>query len=281
VPPTEAAPEVKQLAADIAFRLTTYEEGDHLVERLGALAPRSGVELLVQASRPLTHSGSWSRGQVVYPQMGGLTDDRASVMVVVRQTVGSRSAADFSVVRTLDIRLVRGESGVWRFDFLGSAGGTFANVEDLALAHSVARNPRIEMSDSARLDILAGRVSPILLGLMDEIAQRTPFGVAVLATGHPHNVFETDRQSHHTVGRAVDIYRVGDRLVIDDRHEGSTTWTLVEWLHQHYDVFQVGSPWDIDEEPASIRSFTNFVHLDHIHVAIDITPDDDGDEGTS
>jgi hypothetical protein len=94
-------------------------------------------------------------------------------------------------------------------------------------------------------------------------------------------VFETDRQSHHTVGRAVDIYRVGDRLVIDDRHEGSTTWTLVEWLHQHDDVFQVGSPWDIDEEPASIRSFTNFVHLDHIHVAIDITPDDDGDEGTS
>jgi hypothetical protein len=187
-------------------------------------------------------------------------------MVVTRQTVGSGSESEFSVVRTLDIRLVRGESG-WEFDSLGSAGGVFDRVEDLSLANAIAGDPRIEMPDSARLDILSGRVSPVLLSLMAQIADRTPFGVTVLVTGHPHNVFETDRQSDHTIGRAIDIYRIGDRRVIDDRGSDSATRSLVEWLYRHPDVRQVGSPWDLDEE-TSRRSFTDEVHLDHIHVAV-------------
>jgi hypothetical protein len=269
---TEAEPEVKQLAVDIAYSLTTYEASDDHRERLGALASVAGVDVLARASEPLIHAGSWSRGQVVYPQMGGLTDERASVMVVTRQTVGSGSEPAFSVVRTLDIRLVLGKSG-WEFDSLSSAGGTFDSIGDLALAHAVARDPRIEMPDSARLDILAGRVSPDLLRVMTEIADRTPYGVVVLATGHPHHVFETDRQSHHTMGQAVDIYRVGDRLVIDDRSPDSATMALVQWLYDHPDVLQVGSPWDLDEE-TSRRSFTDEVHQDHIHLAVDV---DDGD----
>ena len=267
VRPTEAEPEVKQLAVDIAYSLTTYEASDDHRERLGALAPVAGVDVLARASEPLNHAGSWSRGEVVYPQMGGLTDERASVMVVTRQTVGSGSETEFSVVRTLDIRLVLGKSG-WEFDSLSSAGGSFESIGDLALAHEVARDPRIEMPDSARLDILAGRVSPDLLRLMAEIAERTPFGVVVLATGHPDHVFETDRQSHHTVGRAVDIYRVGDRLVVDDRGPDSATRALVEWLYGHPEVHQVGSPWDLDGEESARRSFTDIVHQDHIHLAV-------------
>lgn len=263
---SEAEPEAKQLAVDIAWALTNYHASDDHSERLGNLAPVSGVEALLQASEPLTHAGSWSRGEVVYPQMGGLTEERASVMVVTRQTVGSGSESEFSVVRTLDIRLVRAESG-WRFDFLSSAGGTFDRLEDLAVAHAVARDPRIAMPDSARLDILNGLVSPKLLGVMAELADRTSYSVVVLATGHPHNVFETDRQSDHTKGRAVDISAIGDRLVIDDRHPNSATWAIVEWLYNHSEVIQVGSPWDLDG-PADRRSFTNVVHQDHIHLAV-------------
>ncbi|HSM02774.1 MAG TPA: hypothetical protein VK960_10105 [Acidimicrobiia bacterium] len=269
VPETEVEPEVKQLAADIAYWLTTYEASEDPMVRLGALSSLTGVEQLAEAAGPLAYPGSWSRGEVIYPQLGGLTDERASVMVVTRQTVGSGAAEDFAVVRTLDIRLVRNSLGVWGFDYLSSAGGIFESVEDLALAHAVARDPRIEMSDSARLDIRAGRVAPELLRLMAQIAERTPYGVAVLATGHPHNVFETDRQSHHSVGRAIDIYRVGDSLVIDDRTPDSRTRLLVQWLFDHPDVHQVGSPWDLDDE-ASMYSFTNTVHQDHIHVAVSI-----------
>jgi hypothetical protein len=268
VPLTEAEPEAKQLAADIAHSLTTYGESDDHADRLNALASRSGFDLLAEANQPLIYPGSWSQGQVIYLQLGGLRNGRASVMVVTRQTVGSNGEVDFAVVRTLDIRLVLGESG-WEFDFLGSAGGTFDRLEDLALAHAVARDPRIEMPDSARLDILSGLVSPTLLAVMAEIADQTPYAVTVLVTGHPHNVFETDRLSDHTVGRAIDIVRVGGLRVIDDRGEESATRTLVEWLYHHPDVRQVGSPWDLDEE-TSRRSFTDAVHQDHIHIAVNV-----------
>ena len=270
VPLTEAEPEAKQLAVDIASSLTTYEASDDHTERLEALSSGSGVESLAQASAPLTYTGSWSRGEVIYPQLGGLKNGQASVMVVTRQTVGSGSETEFSVVRTLDIRLVLGESG-WEFDFLSSAGGTFDRLEDLAAAHAVARDPRIEMPDSARLDILSGLVSPTLLRVMAELADQTSYEVVVLATGHPHNVFETDRQSHHTVGQAVDINRIGDRRVIDDRGPDSATRAIAEWLYDHPDVLQVGSPWDLDGTE-SRRSFTDAVHQDHIHLAVDDGP---------
>ena len=268
VPRTEAEPEAKQLAADIAHSLTTYGESDDHADRLNALASRSGFDLLALANEPLIYPGSWSQGQVIYPQLGGLRNGRASVMVVTRQTVGSDGEVDFSIVRTLDVRLILGESG-WEFDSLSSAGGTFDRLEDLALAHAVARDPRIQMPDSARLDILSGLVSPVLLTLMAEIADQTPYAVTVLVTGHPHNVFETDRMSDHTAGRAIDIVRVGDPRVIDDRGEESATRALVEWLYHHPDVSQVGSPWDLDEEP-SRRSFTDAVHQDHIHIAVNV-----------
>ena len=270
VSPGEIEPEAKQLAADIAYSLTTYEAFDDHWARLNGLVSGSGVDDLARASSPLIYMRSWSRGEVINPQLGGLRNGRASVMVITRQTVGSGSESEFSVVRTLDIRLVRGESG-WQFESLGSAGGVFFRVEDLALANAVAGDPRIEMPDSAPLDILSGLVSPVLLNLMAEIADRTPFGVTVLVTGHPHNVFETDRESDHTVGRAVDIYLIGDHRVIDDRGPDSATRNLVEWLYSHPAVRQVGSPWDIDAA-TSRRSFSDEVHQDHIHIAVNEGP---------
>ena len=273
VPSTESAHEAKQVAVDFATWLTTYEEHTDHEARPHVYASGPGVDLLAAASEPLTYAGSWSRGEVIYPQLGGLKNGRVSVMVVTRQTVGIGAEAEFSVVRTLDIRLALGEFG-WEFASLDSAGGTFDRLEDLTLAHAVARDERIEMPDSARLDILSGRVSPLLLEVMAEMADRTPYGVVTITTGHPHHVFETDRLSHHTMGRAVDIYRVGDRLVIDDHERDSATWALVVWLYDHPDVHQVGSPWDLDGE-GDRRSFTDAVHQDHIHIAVEEVGHDD------
>jgi hypothetical protein len=269
VPEGEVEREAKQLAADIAYALTTYEESDDPTARFSSIAGAAGVDLLAEAGEPLTHRGRWSRGQVVYPQLGGLTNERVSVMVVTRQTVGLGSEPEFTVVRTLDIRLVRGEAG-WEFDALASAGGAFDSIEDLALAGDVAANPRIDMPDSVRLDILGGEISPILLELMSDLADITPYGITVMATGHPYHVFETGRVSHHTLGRAIDINRVGARHVIDDRGADSATRALVQWLWEQSEVIQVGAPWDVD---GTGRSFTNTVHQDHIHVAV-IGPND-------
>ncbi len=265
VPEGEVEREAKQLAADIAYALTTYEESDSPEVRLVDIAGPEGIPLLREAGEPLIYNGKWSRGEIVYPQLGGLRNGKASVMVVTRQTVGTGSEAEFSVVRTLDVRVIMGESG-WEFDALASAGGTFDNLEDLLVADAVANDARIEMPDSARLDILTGEISPILLDLMLEIADITPYSVTVMATGHPYHVFETDRVSHHTVGRAIDIHTVGARNVIDDREEGSPAHALVQWLWENPKVIQVGSPSDIDA--GSKRSFADIVHQDHIHVAV-------------
>lgn len=263
----ESAPEVKQLAVDIAHALTTYEAATDHVAIYQALDPQSGVELLAASGEPLVYENSWSQGEVIYPQMGGLRNDKASVMVVIRQTVGIGADEPFSVVRTLDIRLVKGADG-WEFDFLDSAGGVFEDVEHLENAHAVAANQRIEMPDTARLDILSGLVSPKLLSVMADLAEQTPYGVVVLSTGHPHHVFETDRVSHHTIGQAVDIYRIGETRIIDDRSDNSDTRAIVQWLYENPDVLQVGSPWDIDGDELR-RSFTDEVHWDHIHIAVD------------
>lgn len=271
VPDNEVAIEAKQLAADIVTQLTTYERSDDPFLRYLAIAGVDGFADLATAAAPLTVGGHWSRGEIIYPQLGGLTDDKVSLMTVTRQTVGIGPDPLFTIVRTIDVRLVMGEDG-WEFDFLSSAGGVFESLDDLALAHEVAADPRIEMPDTARLDILSGLISPRLLALMLEIADRTPYSITVMATGHPYHVFETDRVSHHTLGRAIDIHRVGDNLVIDDRDPGTATAHLVQWLWQHPRVVQVGAPADVDSG-GSGRAFTNTVHQDHIHVAV-IGPND-------
>lgn len=265
VPSSEVAPDAKQLAVDIVHDLTNYEANTNHAGRLLVYRTEEGPPIDDVAS-PLTHPGYWSRGEVVYPQLGGLTADRVSVMVVTRQTIGRGDEPEQTVVRTIDVRLVDDGNG-WRFERLASAGGAFESIEHLSRAHEVATDPRIEMPDSARLDILARVVSPVLLDVMSQLADVTPYGVTVLATGHPHNVFETDRQSHHTVGRAVDIHRIGDTLVIDDHEEGSATMEIMRWMLNHPDVRQVGGPWDLDGKGSS-RSFTNTVHLDHVHLAV-------------
>lgn len=266
VPPAESEPDAKQLAADIAYALTTYDEFADAADRFEDLAAASGADALAEAAAPLTHEGQWSRGEVIYPQLGGLTDLKTSVMVVTRQTVGTGPDADYTIVRTIDIRLIRGGTG-WEFDELASAGGVFDSIETLRLAHAVADDPRIDLPDSARIDIRAGEISPILLEFMADFADRTPYAATVLKTGHPYHVFGTDRVSHHTTGHAIDIYRIDGLDVIDDRDEASATRLIVEWILSNSNVQQVGSPWDLDG-PEDPRSFRDVVHDDHIHVAV-------------
>jgi hypothetical protein len=262
----EADPAAKRLGALVAQRLTTYETSDALADVVARVIDDPVRRAaLAAAAEPLFHAGRWSRGTVVYPQMGGLTADRASIMVVTRQDVGVGAVAEVTETRTLDVRLVRGASG-WVFDELASAGGVpVPRPADLAPdAARVVDDPRITLPDSARWDIYAGRISGQLLAVMASLAEQTAYGVAVLETGHPVNVFETTRQSAHTRGYAVDVYAIGGALVIDERAEGSRTRGIVGWLHERGDVVQIGSPWDLG---AGNRSFTNAVHQDHVHIA--------------
>lgn len=260
----ETHPNAKRLASQIALALTTYADGETEADIAGRLgfAGQHAVELA-----PLLYvPGTWSEGRIIYPQLGGLTDTRISVMVVTEQLVGTDTGLQ-AFVRTLDIRLVM-SNGIWRFDRLASTGVTPVMPPTMLSAEALAvvNDPRIEMPDSARWDIFSGQISDKLLRLMARLADITPYGVVTLSEGHPYEVFGTDRQSDHTRGRAVDIYRIGENLVIDEQAQGTATYEVVRWLYDQPELSQVGSPWDIDGSDR--RSFTDRVHLDHLHVAV-------------
>lgn len=263
----EPYPQLKELAARVAVSLTTYDPAATPASVADTVTSDPGRRAaLTGALGPLVHHGDSSSGAVVYPQMGGITADAASVMVVVRQTVSGAQGSSVET-RTLDVWLVRSSSG-WQFDQLNSAGGTpVPEPAGLsAVARAVLADPRISLPDTARWDIYRGAVSPVLLQLMLDTAQVTPYAVTVLETGHPYDVFGTGTESLHSAGRAVDIHALAGVPVVDQHAVGSPAYALARWLLGHSQVTQVGSPWAL--EGSSSRSFTNSVHLDHIHVSV-------------
>jgi hypothetical protein len=187
-------------------------------------------------------------------------------MVVTRQDL-TRDGKTTTQTRTLDVRLVK-TGGHWMFDRLASAGGTpVPRPANLAAeAAAVLDNPRITLPDTAKWDIYRGVISPTLLRLLSAIAAHHTITVTVLETGHPIDVFGTSHVSMHTLGRAADINMVDGSHVIDQRRPGSAADALVRWLLVQPTVGQVGSPWDLDG--SAPRSFTNDVHLDHVHVSV-------------
>jgi hypothetical protein len=260
----EVLPNAKRLASDVVQDLTTYGPGSTPEEVAAQVADGPLRATIAATLEPIHHTGAWSRGVVVYPQLGGETGARASVMVVADQTIGTLDGIR-TERRTFDVRL-RVVGGVWELDAIASVGGVpVARPDQLsAAAEAVLDDERIDLPDTARWDIHAGRTADSLLELMAELAELTPYGVIVLETGHPYNVFGTPRVSRHVAGFAVDIHLLGDVLVIDDRADEGATHQLVRELYERDDVRVIGSPWALDGFGG--RSFTDTVHQDHLHV---------------
>lgn len=263
----EAYPNAKRRAARVVERLTTYERGSEPGRVAAATARQFGAERsrLMDATRQLVRRDVESLGTVVYPQLGGVRPDAASVMVVFDQSLdGPRGR--WIERRTVDVRL-RLVAGQWSLDRLGSGGGSpVARLDELSEeAVNVLEHPSIELTDSARWDIYDGTVDDRLLVLMASIADRHEIAVTTLSTGHPNNVFGTTRTSNHTRGRAVDIFSVDGQLVVDQRDKGSAAHSLTRWVFEQ-GVSELGSPWALDGYNG--RSFTDIVHADHIHVAV-------------
>lgn len=265
----ETGPDSKLAASAFAQALTTYEVEDTFEEVVERATDDPGLAAaLLEDAAPLFHEGAWSRGAIVYPQLGGLEPASTAVITVVRQEVGHPDGSVSERTRVLDVRVDADESGTWRVTALESAGGEpVPRPPDLSeVAEAVLDDERIELPDTARWDIHRGAIDETLLELMARIADRTPYGVVVLDTGHSREVFGTDRISRHAEGRAVDLYRIGDRLVIEDREVGSPTHELVRWLYEQPELSELGGPWALDRFGG--RSFTDELHQDHLHIGV-------------
>lgn len=169
------------------------------------------------------------------------------------------------MTRTVDVRLER-TAGEWQPVELASVGGEPVTppVDQPEPVRALVAEPAVELPDSARWDLNAGLVDPRIVELLLGLAEDHRLGVTVLASGHPLNVFATDRLSNHTAGRGVDIWSVDDVPVVDQRQADSPLRVLVERLVAQ-GVTELGSPFDLDGPGGAM--FTNTVHQDHLHLA--------------
>lgn len=263
--PGEPVPELKSLAADFLQALGTYELGGGTAEAAAARLNGIATSATVPGSDLLLAPTASSAIEIIYPQLGGLTEDAASIMVVFRWRLLERGR-ETSVTRTADVRLAL-EAGAWRVSSVESLGGdTVDSGSASPVAQAVLANDRIELPDSARWDINSGRIGDDVLQALEGLALEHTLSVAVLASGHPHNVFATESVSNHTEGRGVDIWAIDGQPVVSLRDPGGPLPALVQTLVDA-GVTEVGSPFDVDGPGGA--SFTNTVHQDHLHVAFD------------
>lgn len=264
--PGEPVPEVKALAVRVLEALGNYDAGSGLPGAAARLAGLAVAPAVPAQAGSLLHPSAASRLEVVYPQLGGFTEEAAAIMVVVRHSL-FEGGEETTAVRTVDVRLEHSPSG-WSVVSLGSVGGEPpAAPATTPAGAAVLANPNIELPDSARWDIESGRIGDQILLLLDQLGRDRRLAVTVLATGHPREVFGSASVSNHTEGRGVDIWAVDDIPVISDRAEGGVVQSLVTDALAA-GATEVGSPWDLDG-PGRGASFTNLVHEDHVHVAFD------------
>lgn len=263
--PAEPAPDSKTLASAVVQTIGTYPVGGGTTEAARTRLQAAGLPPeLADATPSLLIPGVSSAAEIVYPQLGGLTDSAASVMVVTRFRTRGTGGEEDEVTRVLDVRLERTD-GPWSAAGVASDGGAPppTPVEPTPAVSAVLENDRIELPDSAVWDLESGLVDSRIADLLLALAAEHQLRVAVFATGHPVNVFATDRQSNHTAGRGVDIWSI-DGTPVADQQDSPTLRAVVE-SSLALGVTEIGAPFDIDGPGG--RVFTNTVHLDHLHLA--------------
>ncbi|WP_380168978.1 hypothetical protein [Jannaschia sp. R86511] len=203
---------------------------------------------------------------VLYPQYGGLTETSASVMTLLTQRLVTADGELEERQSTLDVRLGRATTeDDWAVTAVSPDLDAPAAGEVSVKAQDVLGNPGVRLPGPALRDIQAGGMDEDLLALLDGLGDRRVVDVHVLRTGHPTNVFDTDRPSNHSLGRALDVWRVDGRLVGDP----DTPRELLEQVMRDAAALgatEVGGPFDVNGDRPGF--FTDAVHQDHIHVGL-------------
>lgn len=291
-PPTEAphrltAVEPYQPVADEVFvdaklagvrfleALMTYEATEAMgapVERaLSAAVPTLTPDGIVHAATSMVVPEADSACRIVYPQLGGLHPHSApttgSIMVIAEQHL-VRDGVETVVSRCVDVRVTLVVDR-WQVTSVENDSGPPVPPPPAVdgPAARVLAHPDITMPDSIRWDIYDGIVDDRILTEMADLADRTPIAATSCMRGHPVNVFATTGLSAHTMGRAVDIWALGGVPVVQQRHStDSIAHQVSRALFDGGRVHRLGAPWAFDG--AGGRSWTDPVHLDHLHLGV-------------
>ena len=218
-------------------------------------AKRAAVAAVIDLVRP---RGARGVVEVIDAQYGGILSDTASVLVPCRVY----SISDSRVVTggtTVDVRLTK-TRGTWRVTATHPAQPGRATTQLSSAAQQVLSNERIVLPPASAADIRSGQVHESVLAAMLELAKTYRIGISVIRSGHPINVFGTDRPSDHPRGRAFDTWQIDGRPVVSP----STPRALVTaYMRATESVgsYNVGGPYQL----SGTAYFSDRTHHDHIH----------------
>lgn len=198
--------------------------------------------------------------QVVDAQYGGIQPNAASVLVVLNRWTVDESGRVRRGGTTLDVRLSK--QPTWRVTAVRPARILPAATHLTSTGRSALNNARIRLPLAARADVRSGGIADEVLTALLALSDRFVIEVSVLKSGHPLNVFGTDRQSDHTSGHAVDVWAVDGVPVLQARGEP----LIARFMSAALDVgpWQVGGPVDVDSGGPVV--FSDLTHQDHVHL---------------
>lgn len=266
--PGEVQPEIKLAATRFLETVGTWRDGAGDVASAEDRLMAAGIDpaLAAQTAELVDDGAVAASVAVVYPQYGGLTTTAASVMTAVTQTVLGPDGGRVERQLTLDVRLSRAPAdGSWSVTAVSPDPQPPAPGGTSPAAQKVLDNTNVRLPGAAVRDVEEGRVDASLLTILDGLGQDHVLDVLLLTTGHPTNVFNTDRASNHSIGRAVDVWRIDGHVVADP----ATPRPLIEQVMREAAALgatEVGAPFDLNGNRPGF--FTDLVHRDHLHVGV-------------
>lgn len=266
--PGEVRPEIKTTATRFVETVGSWADGGGDVPAVEGRLRDAGFDPAMAGQVPgLVDDGATASSvTVVYPQYGGLTRTTASVMVTTTQHLLDDDGRRQERQSTVDVRLAMAPAdGSWKVTGVSPDPPAPASGGASPAAQAVLDNPNVRLPGAAASDVREGRVSSELLQLLDGLAAGHVLDVQVFSSGHPTNVFDTDRQSRHSMGRAVDVWRIDGHPVVDP----ATPRELLEGVMREaagLGATEVGGPFDLNGGGPGF--FTDAVHQDHLHLAI-------------
>jgi len=195
---------------------------------------------------------------VIDAQYGGILSDSASVLVPCRvyTLAGGRVVTSGT---TVDVRLSR-SGGSWRVTATHPAHPGAAASGLSSVARRVLASEQIALPPASAADIRSGQVHDSVLRTMLELAKTYRIGISVIRSGHPINVFGTDRPSDHPRGRAFDTWQINGHAVVAP---GTSRSLITSYMRaaESLGSYNVGGPYQL----SGAAFFSDLTHHDHVH----------------
>lgn len=260
-------PQVKLRAVQLIEALGNWPTGQQgLTAARGRVSALGLDPALAAQAGPLLPDAPAASLEVLEAQYGGILSDSASVLVVCRQWTRSPQGLVVPGGTTVDVRLSQAQPR-WTVTSLhpaqpGAAAGSLPTAAQRVLTSSA-----ITLPPAAEADVRSGNVHQSALEALLTLTGSYRMELSVVRSGHPLDVFGTDRPSDHPKGRAFDVWRIDGHQVVDP----ATPKSLVEGFMRAAAAagsYNVGGPWLLSGG-APDQFFSDDTHHDHVHAGFD------------